>query len=154
MENNVTKKDFESFFEVLSSNKISNIISAESIRRLVETDKLDFDAAAKAMESFETNNMVEPDSINSFDQKVKNAINPENVKFDIIVNLIKNHDMALYNIYRNTYNDLQKVVAEMVEKSSDTYSSMLDHIDTVMTDAKEEDKAFIKKLRDTKLNII
>lgn len=149
------RKDMESVVEVLQKYN-PKTFSKETLRVLIEKGFMNFETGARSIEAFDQENAIDPEKI-SGDDKVKNLINPKDVKFDIIVNLTKNHDAVLYNTYKKKLDELDKIAKEMVDKAGDDFSAQMDHIDTIIAGADEntsDDVEFLKKVRNTNLKFI
>lgn len=145
-------KQYQTLVEAIQKH-FPNAFSREAIKKMIGAGLLDFDSGAKSIENIQEENIVKPEEINNSDEKVKNAVNYSNVKFDIVVNMTKDNDAMLYQTYKNTLNDLQNISRQMVEKSASQFSSMLGHIESLL-DEGEGDAETFKKLKETNLKIL
>lgn len=145
-------KQYQTLVESIQKH-FPNAFSREAIKKMIGAGMLDFDSGARSIENIQEENIVKPEEINNSDEKVKNAVNYSNVKFDIVVNMTKDNDAMLYQTYKNTLNDLQNISKQMVEKSATQFSSMLGHIESLL-DEGEGDAETFKKLKETNLKIL
>lgn len=145
-------KQYQTLVEAIQKH-FPNAFSREAIKKMIGAGLLDFDSGAKSIENIQEENIVKPEEINNSDEKVKNAVNYSNIKFDIVVNMTKDNDAMLYQTYKNTLNDLQNISRQMVEKSASQFSSMLGHIESLL-DEGEGDAETFKKLKETNLKIL
>lgn len=145
-------KQYQTLVESIQKH-FPNAFSREAIKKMIGAGMLDFDSGARSIENIQEENIVKPEEINNSDEKVKNAVNYSNVKFDIVVNMTKDNDAMLYQTYKNTLNDLQNISKQMVEKSAAQFSSMLGHIESLL-DEGEGDAETFKKLKETNLKIL
>ena len=121
------------------SNRFTGVFSRESIEELVSKDKISYEAAAEAISAMpeplrSSESVVEAVDITA---EQKNIISEkalqkyfENVKFEAMLNQIKEDDTLLATEFTNLDNALTRIKAEIVQKYERDYNTILGEIKT------------------------
>ena len=140
------------------SNKFNGIFSKESIEELIAKDKISFEAAAEALTVMpeglrSSESTVETVDISSKQEDIinKKALQNyyEGVKFEAMLDQIKQDDTLLATEFNNVNNALTRIKAEIVQKYENNYNVLLEEIKTTGGTNKE----ILDKLIQTKLSV-
>lgn len=143
------------------SNRFSGIFSQESIKNLVANDSISYEAAAEAMSNITADggvvstesSKVEPVDFTNEQKTIitKKALQKyfENVKFEAMLDAIKQDDTLLATEYEEANNARTRIMAEIVSKAETNYNTLLNQL--ITTDG--TNKELLEKLVQTKVSV-